>query len=374
MKKIFKIIICTIVCMALLLVPMTVMAEEGVTYNISATTLTEGTNTYTLDGTVPYTVFKLHPTAVGDFTITSSDCVMGIVSYHDMWVQFEPTDEIVNLNEINWSCTDTNQSIMIGVKADTSDVSITVTRKESIVVEIPWDIYENIATPEKFEMPDFVDLEALENGYVDFEDSVIDEAVLGDDGYYHLNEKNGPILFANLNDPIMSLYDMSGYGRVAAIYYDNGEVIKKVDYTDAFNEYIAALPTNAGGIISSYYYPLTADLIEMFKEIGATHDWYSGDNAWIYDSEDAWLYACYYDENVTIMDPSAYENSTNIGGNTNTGNNQNGNNTNDTTNENTNIDTSNKAPATGDINLVTTAMSVVMIAVVFGLNAKKVTE
>lgn len=381
MKKAIKIVISAIVCMAILLVPMTVMAEKGVTYNISTNTLVEGTNTYALDSTVPYTVFILYPSAVGDFIITSSDCVMGIVSYLDMWVQFEPTEENVNLNEINWSCTDINQSIMVGVKSDSSEVSINITRQEPNIVEIPWTIYENTVTPEKFEMPDFVSVDAFEDGYVDFEDSVIDDAVLGDDGYYHLNKKDGPILFANLDDSIMSLYDMSGYGRVAAIYYgSDGEVIKKIDYTDAFKEYIAALPTGAGGTIISYYYPLTADLIEMFKEIGSTHDWYSGEEAWVYDSEDAWLYACYFDEAVTTMDPADYEDDSNLSGDTNTGNsnsnsNQNINNsindnasntTGNNTNNDTNIDTSDKAPATGDCGVALTAAMLFAATLVIG--------
>lgn len=381
MKKAIKIVISAIVCLAILLVPMTVMAEKGVTYNISTNTLVEGTNTYALDSTVPYTVFILYPSAVGDFIITSSDCVMGIVSYLDMWVQFEPTEENVNLNEINWSCTDINQSIMVGVKSDSSEVSINITRQEPNIVEIPWTIYENTVTPEKFEMPDFVSVDAFEDGYVDFEDSVIDDAVLGDDGYYHLNKKDGPILFANLDDSIMSLYDMSGYGRVAAIYYgSDGEVIKKIDYTDAFKEYIAALPTGAGGTIISYYYPLTADLIEMFKEIGSTHDWYSGEEAWVYDSEDAWLYACYFDEAVTTMDPADYEDDSNLSGDTNTGNsnsnsNQNinssindnaSNTTGNNTNNDTNIDTSDKAPATGDCGVALAAAMLFAATLVIG--------
>ncbi len=381
MKKIFKIVICAIVCIALLLVPMTAMAEEGVTYNISTSTLEEGTNTYTLDSTVPYTVFKLYPSAVGDFTITSSECEMGIVSYLDMWVQLEPSEENVILNEINWSCTDINQAIMVAVKSDLDEVSITIVREEPRVVEIPWTIYENKATPEKFEMPDFVSMDALEDGYVDFEDSVIDDAVLGDDGYYHLNIKDGPILFANLNDGLMSLYAMSSNGRVAAIYYDedSGEVIKKLDYTDAFNEYIAAL-TSAEGLVSSYYYPLTVDLIEMFKEIGATHGWYSGDEAWVYESDDAWLYACYFDEDVTTMDLADYESNLNGGGDTNTdntNNNQNTNNTNSTTsnntnNNNTNTDTSDKAPATGD-SCVTLAVTMLSAAAIV-IGVKKVNK
>ncbi len=384
MKKAIKILLSAVICLALLIVPMTVMAEEGIDYNINyETNLTEGTNSYVMDGTVPYTVYILYPTEVGEYTITSN-ANMGIVSYLDMWVQFEPTEDIVNLNTITWNCTDVNQAIMIAISPNASEETITVTRKDpDTSKEIPWTVYENTVTPEKFEMPDFVDTDAFDDGYVDFEDSVIDNAVLGDDGYYHLNDKNGPVLFANLNDSIMSLYTMSGYGRVAAIYYDDaGEVVKKVDYTDAFNEYVAALPTDASGIITSYYYPLTADLIEIFKEIGATHGWYSGDEAWVYASDDAWLYACYYDEAVTTMDANANNNSDNkddtttddTTGNENTSNNTNntsGSVNNNNTNNNTNTDTSNKAPVTGDSSAALAIAMLSVAALVVGVKVKK---
>ncbi len=388
MKKTFKIIISAIICFALLLVPMTVMAEEGIDYNINYETfLTEGTNNYAMDGTVPYTVYILYPTAVGEYTITSN-AMMGIASYLDMWVQFEPTEEIVNLNTITWNCTDINQAIMIAISPNASEESITVTRKDpDASQEIPWIFYENTTTPEKFEMPDFVDVDAFDDGYVDFEDDVIDDAVLGDDGYYHLNDKNGPVLFANLNDSIMSLYTMSGYGSIAAVQYDdNGDVTKKVDYTDAFYEYVEALPTDANGTITSYYYPLTADLIEMFKEVGTSNGWYDGDSAWVYDSEDAWLYACYYNEDVTTMDSDANSdndtendsndtntenNNTNNGGSNNTVGGSTNNATGNTTGAGSNTDSDTKSPATGDNAVALTVAMLSAAAVVFGFKIKK---
>lgn len=387
MKKIFKITISLILALAIIVIPMTVMAATN--YETSKTKLTEGTNAYTLSTKYDYTVYILNPSAAGDFTITTNDGVIGIVSYLDMWVQYDPTEEIVNLNTIEWTCTDKNQSIMIAVKSDKAEVSITVTRKDlDTSNEVEWTIYENQKAPEKFVMPDFVDISAFDDGYVDFEDSVIDNAVLGDDGYYHLNKKDGPVLFANLDDSIMSLYAMSGYGKIAAIYYDDaGEVTKKVDYTDAFNQYIAALPANDSGIVTSYYYPLNADLIEMFKEIGDTHGWYSGDEAWVYASEDAWLYACYFDENVTSMNASENEdkeddkNDNGNDNNSNTDNNTNNNQSSNTngsannviggTNTNTNTDTTNKSPVTKDS--ITAVLAVAMLsvaAVVFSAKKK----
>lgn len=381
MKKLLKLAISFIVVFALLMVPMTVMAESS--YEISDTKLSVGTNTYAIEAGVSYTVYIFNPTDVGEYTFTTSDGLMGIVSYLDMWVQNEPSEENVNLDTIMWECTDKNQAIMIAVIANSSEVSITVSRKDlDTSDEIEWTIYKNKTEPLPFEMPSFVDMDALSEGYVDFEDSVIDEAVLGNDGYYHLNDENGPILFANLDDSIMSLYGMSGYGKIAAIYYDaDGDVTKKVDYTEAFAKYVGALPTNQSGAITEYYYPLTYDLIEMFKEIGSTHEWYSGET-WIADSEDAWLFACYYDADVISMDPAENDtnNDTNNDANNdvndstdNSGSSDNNDSTDNTVNgtPNVNEDQSDKSPSTGDNmgSIVVAMFSAAAIA--FGIKSKK---
>ena len=357
MKKTIKVIVTAIVCLAVLILPMTVMAEEGIDYIISATILTEGENTCTPESGVPYTVFILDPEETGEYTISSDDCLIGIVSYLDMWVQFEPTEDIVNTNVIEWSCGDANQAIMIGVSANVGEFVINVTREELDTSDaIPYIIYENAVKPEKFEMPSFVDVTAFEDGYVDFEDKTVDNAVLGDDGYYHLNDKNGPVLFANLNDSIMSLYTIINYGKLSSVAYENDVAIEITDYTQAFMEYVDALPVNAEGTITSFYYPLTADLIEFFKEVGASNNWYSGDEPWVYDSEDAWMFACYYDADVTDMNSAANNSS---------------NNTSSDNNPADGTDTDTKSPSTGDsVASLSLAMSSVATILFVGRKVK----
>lgn len=385
MKKLFSVLISAIIVLALLLVPMTVAAESD--YKLSSSKLVDGTNTYSMETGVQYTVFILEPSDIGEYTISTNDGLIGIVSYIDMWVQYEPTEENVNLNTIEWKCTDKNQGIMVAIIANSSTVSIDVSRKDlDTSDEIPWIIYENTAKVEKFELPSFVDVDAFDDGYVDFEDSQIDDAVLGDDGYYHLNDKNGPILFANLNDSIMSLYTIINYGKLSAVFYDeNGKALEVVEYTDAFIEYLDALPTDANGNITSFYYPLTDDLIKMFKDIGNTNDWYSGDNPWVYESEDAWLFACYYDSDVISMDPA--DNETNVEDNdkedsdVNDDTNNDGDIDNDDANDNTNdkdqngninADVSDKSPATGD-NAIVFAIAILSVTALLFVG-KKITQ
>ena len=127
----------------------------------------------------------------------------------------------------------------------------------------------------------------------------------------------------------------------------------------------------------------------MFKEVGETNNWYTGDAAWIYESEDAWLFACYYDEDVTSMNPDLNDdtNTDNDQDDDTTVDNENNDSTDDADDKDTNtngdtsntetetdknVDTSNKSPETGDNSVV--ALTVAMLsaaAVVFGTKAKK---
>ena len=119
----------------------------------------------------------------------------------------------------------------------------------------------------------------------------VDTAVLGEDGYYHLNSADGYILYANLSDTLMSLYTVSQTGQLkGAIRNEDGKVTAIIDYNIAFGEYYECADPE------TLLYPLTDDLIEMFKEVGDNMGWY-GEEGWVggkYD--DAWMFACYYTE------------------------------------------------------------------------------
>lgn len=259
--------------------------QEG--YEISETPLVVGTNDYTVSSDYVYTVYIFTPDAEGKYTFSSENSVLGIVSYQDMWVQFEPSADNVNANSFEWECTGVGQAIMVGVLADADAATITVEYEEVIKEEIQWTIYENVVTPEDFTFEG--DADALL--YVDTFDEIVDTAVLGEDGFYHLNSVDGPILYANLNDTLMSLASAYGYGQLKDIIYDEeGNVIAKVDYNTAFEAYMNCADAD------TYLYPLTVDLVEMFTKVGEEQGWY-GEEGWVGgDLEDAWMFACYYSD------------------------------------------------------------------------------
>lgn len=261
--------------------------DPEVNYEISEIPLVVGTNDYTVSNMYTYTVYIFTPDAEGKYTFSSENSMLGIVSYQDMWVQFEPNAEIVNANSFEWECTGVGQAIMVAVLADTNVGTITIEHEEVIKEEIEWTIYENVVTPEDFTFEG--DADALL--YVDTFDEIVDTAVLGEDGFYHLNSVDGPILYANLNDTLMSLVSAYGYGQLKDIIYDEeGNVIAKVDYNTAFEAYMNCADAD------TYLYPLTVDLVEMFTKVGEEQGWY-GEEGWVGgDLEDAWMFACYYSD------------------------------------------------------------------------------
>ena len=87
----------------------------------------------------------------------------------------------------------------------------------------------------------------------------------------------------------MNLADAINYGQLKSLVYDGDTVVKIIDYNNAFAQYVAKADEN------QMLYPLTEDLITIYKNVGEYHGWYKEDG-WIYNSDDAWMYACYYDE------------------------------------------------------------------------------
>lgn len=284
MKMTLKKTLGLVLALVMLLVPMTAAADEEVNYAVGDA-LTVGTADYAMDAAYPYTVLTFDPTEDGVYTITS-DSPMGIVSYITLWVTTAPSTETVNVNTIEWECTEVGQGIMVAVEAQGETATITVTREERVVKpETPWTYYENVVTPEAFT---FVgDAAALE--YVDTYDDVVDQAILGEDGYYHLNGEDGPILYVDLDDDLMPIPSVIENGQMTEVLADeNGDIVVKVNYNDAATEYMVHADAK------TMLYPLTIDLITMYEHIGNAKMWY-GESGFVGgDLADAWMFACYY--------------------------------------------------------------------------------
>ena len=293
-------------------------AEEETNYEMIDVTIEIGA-----DNEIPapssweytYTVFEFAPTSTGKYTFASNDGLIGIVSYNGMWItvgesttQVDPTS--VTANEVVWSCTDTNQSIWVAVMPNANVATLNVTREElDESGKIDWVVYENKITPPIYKYDG--DVDKLLELYVDTADGKVDKAVLGKDGYYHLNSENGEILYVNLNDTLMSFATMATKGSIAAVYQDeNNKILEAIDFTEALLEYfgvkdIAELEAKNFGT-NPVIYPLTEDLMTMFQKVGETNQWY-GEGGFVPGTleEDAWMFACYYVKGQTTSSTPA---------------------------------------------------------------------
>lgn len=281
-----------IIVLAMLSVPAYAMADTGENYVNNNEYLSMGTKDYTVDANYTYTIYTLEPDAIGTYYISSANAKLGIVSYNGMWITINPGASTVNSNEISWDCTGVGQSIWIAVDAEGDTAGITVSEEELIIVDIPKENHKNTASLSPFTYEGNAD----ELVYVDIEDDVVDFPVLGEDGFYHLNSADGPILYIDLDDPMMNMSDAMGYGQLKAAVYEGDTVVKIVDYNNAFAEYLEYADKD------TMLYPLTDDIISIYKNVGEYQDWYG--RLIEGDLEDAWMFACYYDENYVAPSES----------------------------------------------------------------------
>ncbi len=115
--------------------------------------------------------------------------------------------------------------------------------------------------------------EGQEWEWVDVFEETVDTAVLGADGFYHLNSADGPVLFIDLKEA--ETLDLVSAFR---------------NHTSTYNAYLAAVPD---GVVA-----LNQEWIDIMQNLNVDYAWI----LWVdqvYD--DAWMCLCKYSESITSM-------------------------------------------------------------------------
>lgn len=226
------------------------------------------------------TIVTFAPSVEGIYTVTvNGQAVIGNYGGGSWYIY--PSESVNHGTSLEWICADApevetdtildenwqeieierindGQGLMIGIKPDSEDVEsveITIEKTgEYVEEEIELEIYVNQAELNQFELGDLV-----VGDYVDVygEDHT---AVLGEDGYYHLDSADGPILLVDM-DYLAVLTDALSDGRgimYAYVVDENGEITAKYDIADAVKAYEAVCDENG-------YYPLTEDLMFFYQ-------------------------------------------------------------------------------------------------------------
>lgn len=167
------------------------------------------------------------------------------------------------------------------------------------IADEPWHTYQKTVELSPYTLPAGAglknfDLTAASDAY----NLVLNEA----DGFYHLDSADGPLVLVRLAGELdyMATYKtvLDRTGVVKYFFDENGEFVRKENYTDCLLEYIANADEDDG------VYPLTEDLKYIIQQSGDHSGWWDFDGpGYIFLDEGgnkvadinpdiAWLFMC----------------------------------------------------------------------------------
>ncbi len=165
----------------------------------------------------------------------------------------------------------------------------------------PWTVYKTTSDLSLYELPASAEIKEFDlTESTDAYTVVFNE----DDGFYHLSEKDGPLVLVRLaedNDYIACFKTILDRSGVVKYFFDeDGEFIKKESYSESLLEYIEYVDEENG------VYPLTEDLKYIIQQRGDYVGWWDvessgylfkdadGNNLTDINPDIAWLLMCCY--------------------------------------------------------------------------------
>jgi len=196
--------------------------------------------------------------------------------------------------------------VVIGIDSDKKANGVLCINRtgdpEKTIEDMEWTIYKKTVELSKFTMP-------AGKSLVDFDifaDTEYKLVLNKADGFYHLNNENGPLVVVYLTeDPTVpylpcfkNILDLSGISKY--IFDENDECIEKISYSECLLEYIDYADDNVG------VYPLTEDLKTIILERGNYVGWWDSESPnFVFkdqagapipglNEDNAWLFMCAY--------------------------------------------------------------------------------
>lgn len=256
-----------------------------------------------------YFLFAPSESGTYEFSVNSSDYAIGYYG-SPYFVQAQSISEVKD-NKISVSVSQSmigeggagTAVFVIGIdggaeKADCVLSIKNVGEAEHTVADEPWTEYVTTHMPKPFSLK----LGAGEKlTYVDIKGTTADNKVVYNetDGFYHFGTADGPVVYLNLGKtaPYVSLQTViqgdgvAGGAPIREYFYDeNGEFVKKEDYTNILISYFENMDENL------FVYPLNDDLIYIIKN-GCNGWWDTESPDFIFDgcnSEIGWMFALCY--------------------------------------------------------------------------------
>lgn len=194
--------------------------------------------------------------------------------------------------------------LVLGVDAGEGEAVFGITRigdHQWSIADEPWTPYNLKTVPESYTLPAGTNIAEFDlTKPTDSYKLVADEK-----GFFHLDSANGPLVLVRLGkaakvkylDPFETILEHTGVN--CYFYDDNGEFLRKEEYSEHLMKYIECVDETSG------LYPLTEDLQYFIKNSGEQNGWWKTDGNYIFrndngehvigiNNEIAWLFMCCY--------------------------------------------------------------------------------
>ena len=292
-------------------------AHDHVPYN--AVEVTEGATYVTIDRAAG-TYFLFTPTRGGIYKVSYESSKKVELGYYgsphnvlitcpvevkDGAFELEIKNEGINLDNPGGTT-----QIVIGISSyAVKGCILKIERIGNPTVDIPWtdaQIDKNATKADNLVNSQFVDFDVTNKELT----VVYNE----DDGYYHLNTVDGPLIYVRITSAVIkgstseetiykylpSFITMCETGRLGKVFYDSdNKIILKESYNEMLKQYADLCGTEG-------MYPLNRQLAEAIKNIGEHNGWFNlnselhifGDEAPNVVLENAWLFACAYENQM----------------------------------------------------------------------------
>lgn len=261
--------------------------------------------------------FLFSPTVAGNYEFSIPEGKNVKIGYYGSphFVQEENTADVkdnkftINVKTNMIGTSDTGTSIfVIGLDStkDASNCVLGINRLSDPIKTIedePWTTYKTTSELKEYKLPSNLQIKEFDlTASTDTYKMVYNE----NDGFYHLNDKSGPIVLVRLAkdckyiDCFKTILDKTS---VVKYFFDDKEnFIKKENYSDCLLEYIEFVDDKNG------VYPLTKDLKYIIENHGEYVGWWdsesityrfkdeAGNNLTNINNEIAWLLMCCYAE------------------------------------------------------------------------------
>lgn len=289
--------------------------EDGVEINpsVDAPVLNTGSTYVGLENGIR-NYFLFAPTEAGTYEFSVSDDAAAVGYYGSPY--FIQTTNISEVNDNKFTVSVSSSMIGTGntgtvvlvigldaVDGNTPGCILNVARigdPERTIEDEPWIIYQTTVALAPYTLGD--------NKLKEFDLTAATETynlvLNGEDGFYHLNSADGPLVLVRLGEPskylesFKKILESSGVNRY---FYDEEEnFVKKESYSECLNEYIEYMDPEKG------VYPLTEDLKYIIQQRGEYTGWWdasgglylfrdeNGVNIPGINHEIAWLFMCCY--------------------------------------------------------------------------------